>query len=221
MSAFLYPRRFDRYILWPSLGFIIYSLWIIVCIFISTTIWPIYPLAFFKLYHLIYLDYFFIFIYTAFWLIYPLAFFRLYHLLYVDYCLHFYIHDVLTDISFGLLQVIYFSLSGLLSAFLYPRRFQRYILWPSLGYIIYSIWIIVCIFISTMFWPIYPLAFFRLYHLVYVDYCLHFYIQDVLTDISFGLLQVLSFSRSGLLSAFLYPRSFDRYTIWPSSGNII
>ena len=178
-------------------------------------------MAFFRLYHLVYLDYCLHFYIHDVLTDIPLAFFRLYHLLYLDYCLNFNIHDVLTDISFGLLQVISFSLSGLLSSFLYPRRFDRYILWPSSGYIIYSIWIIVCIFISTRFWPIYPLAFFRLYHLLYLDYCLHFYIHDVLTDISFGLLQVLSFSLSGLLSEFLYPRHFDRYILWPSSGYII
>ena len=218
MSSFLYQIRFRRYIHWLSLGYIIQYIWIIVFTFISTTFWPIYPLAFFRLYHLLYLDYCFnfyihdvltdisfgflqaislslsgllslflhprcfdryilwpssgytihsiwiifcIFISTTFFSpIYPLAFFRLYHLLYRDYCLHFYIHDVLTDIIF----------------------------WPCLGYMIYSIWIFVCIFISTTFWPIYPLALFRLYHLLYLNYCQHFYIHDVLTDIFFGLL---------------------------------
>ena len=157
---------------------------------------------------------------TTFWQIYPLAFFRLYNLVYLDYYLHFYIHDVLTDISFGLLQVLSFSLSGLLTACVYPRRFDKYILWLSLGYIIYSIWIIICIFISMTFWPIYPFAFFRLYHLDNLDYYLHFYFPDILTDISFSLLQGISFSLSGLLSAFLYPRRFHQYIVWLSLGYI-
>ena len=168
-------------------------MWIIVCIFISTTFSPIYPLGFFSLYHLVNLD----------------------------YCLHFYIHDVLADIYFGFLQVISFSLSGLLFAFLYPRRFDQYILWPSSGYIFLSIWIIIYIFISTTFWPIYPLALLWFYHLLKLYYCLHFYIFDVLTYISFGLLQVISYSLSALLSEFLYLRRFDRYILWPSLGYII